>query len=153
MDLIKIFNRLEKLPKGKALFSKAVCLKAPYFATISPTFETLQHGLVKVSMPKRRSILNHLNTVHAIAMCNLAEIAGGIMTDVSVDKNARWIPAGMTVKYLKKATSDLYAIADGRQLDWTTRGELIVPVAIFDTDNIQVFSAEITMKISDKIKG
>ena len=36
------------------------------------------------------------------AMCNMAELAGGLMTDVSIPQGSRWIPSGMTVKYLKK---------------------------------------------------
>jgi len=32
----------------------------------------------------------------------MAELAGGLMTDVSIPKGARWIPAGMTVAYVKK---------------------------------------------------
>lgn len=145
-----MFNRLRKLPAGKALFSKAVCMKAPYFSTIHPRFEVVEPRFVKVFMPKRHSILNHLGTVHAIAMCNLAELAGGLMTDISIEKNARWIPSGMTVKYLKKATTDLYGIADGRAIDWSKRGDFVVPVQVFNQGNELVFTAEITMKVSNK---
>ncbi|WP_269431109.1 DUF4442 domain-containing protein [Photobacterium gaetbulicola] len=41
---------------------------------------------------------NHLNAVHAIAMFNMAELAGGMMTDVSIPVNSRWIPVGMMVE-------------------------------------------------------
>jgi uncharacterized protein (TIGR00369 family) len=150
MNLVQLFSRLQKLPAGKAIFSKAVCVKAPYFSTIHPRFEAVKPQFVKVSMPKRHSILNHLGTVHAIAMCNLAELAGGVMTDVSIEKNARWIPSGMTVKYLKKATTDLYGIADGRAIDWSKRGDFVVPVQVFNQQDELVFSAEITMKVSNK---
>lgn len=153
MDLVQLFARLQKIPAGKTLFSKAVCLKAPYFSTISPTFEEVRPGYVRISMPKRHAVLNHLKTVHAIAMCNMAELAGGVMTDVSIEKSARWIPSGMTVKYVKKATTDLYAVADGRQLDWSKRGEFIIPVEVFDTNDELVFTAHITMYVSDKKKA
>lgn len=150
MDLVALFDRMKKIPAGKALFTKAVCLKAPYFSSISPRFEDVRPGYVKVFMPKRHAVLNHLNTVHAIAMCNMAELAGGVMTDVTVPKSARWIPSGMTVKYLKKATTDLVAIADGSHLDWSKRGEFVVPVKVFNTSNELVFSADISMYVSDK---
>ena len=55
-----------------------------------------------VFMKKRRAVTNHLKTVHAIAMCNMAELAGGLMTEVSLPQGKRWIPSGMTVKYLKR---------------------------------------------------
>ena len=40
-------------------------------------------------------------------MCNMAELAAGTMTDVTVPGNYRWIPKGMTVEYLAKAETDL----------------------------------------------
>lgn len=150
MDLAQLFAKMQKMPAGKKLFSKAVCLKAPYFSTIAPTFEELRPGYARVRMPKRHAVLNHLGTVHAIAMCNLAELVGGTMTDVSVEKNARWIPAGMTVKYVKKATTDLYGIASGQHLDWSKRGEFVVPVEVFNDQDELVFTAHITMHVSDK---
>ena len=150
MNLVALFERMKKVPAGKALFSKAVCLKAPYFSSISPRFEEVKPAYVKVFMPKRHAVLNHLSTVPAIAMCNMAELAGGVMTDITVPKSARWIPSGMTVKYVKKATTDLVAIADGSHLDWSKRGEFVVPVRIFNTSNELVFTADITMYVSDK---
>jgi hypothetical protein len=80
----------------------------------------------------------------------MAELAGGLMTEVSLPKNKRWIPSGMTVKYLKKATTNLTAIADGNELDWNTDGEIEVPVSITDDNNELVFSAEIKMNIKTK---
>jgi len=100
-------------------------------------------------MKKRRAVTNHLKTVHAVAMCNMAELAGGLMTEVSLPQGKRWIPSGMTVKYLKKAKSNLIAIADGNELDWDKEGEVIVPVGITDDNNELVFSAEIKMNIKN----
>jgi hypothetical protein len=71
------------------------------------------------------------------------------MTEVSLPQGKRWIPSGMTVKYLKKAKSNLIAIADGNELDWDREGEVIVPVGITDDNNELVFSAEIKMNIKN----
>ncbi|WP_267900004.1 DUF4442 domain-containing protein [Photobacterium chitinilyticum] len=45
--------------------------------------------------------------MHTVAMCNMAELAGRIMTDVSVAVKSRWLPVGMTMEYLKKATNTI----------------------------------------------
>ena len=100
-----------------------------------------------VFMKKRRAVTNHLKTVHAIAMCNMAELAGGLMTEVSLPQGKRWIPSGMTVKYLKKAKTNLTATAYGNELDWNRDGEVEVPVRITDDNNELVFSAAIKMNI------
>lgn len=147
MNALNMYNKMSKLPAGNWLFSKALCVVAPYFGSIKPRFDELRPNYCQVSIKKRRSVQNHIGTVHAIAMCNMAELAGGTMTDVSIPKKARWIPAGMTVKYVKKAKTDLIAIADGSDLDWTVNGDVIVPVIVKDTQGEIVFTADITMNV------
>ena len=147
MKTVDIFNGLNRLPGGSRVFSFVLGFTAPYFSSIAPHVSDLKPGFVKVEMKKRRKVTNHIGTVHAIAMCNMAELAGGLMTDVSIPKGARWIPAGMTVKYEKKATTDLTAIANGQAIDWTQEGDVVVPVMIHDKQAHQVFSADITMNI------
>lgn len=39
---LKIWKSLENKPAGKYLFSKLLCLKAPYFGSISPLFKDLK---------------------------------------------------------------------------------------------------------------
>ena len=48
-------------------------------------------------------------------MCNMAELAAGIMSEATVPASHRWIPKGMTVEYLKKAGTDLRAVAAWRR--------------------------------------
>lgn len=147
MNALKAFNFARRFPAGLWLFSRAVCWTAPYFASIRPQIRVLQPGRAEVAMKKRRAVQNHLQTVHAIAMCNMAELAGGMCTDVSIPRGSRWIPAGMTVEYLKKAKTDLVAVADGQHIDWTTTGEVRVPVEVRDTSTQLVFRAEIRMNL------
>jgi acyl-coenzyme A thioesterase PaaI-like protein len=147
MNILKMYEKLKGLPAGNRLFSIAVCRTAPYFSSISPLVEDLRPGYARISIKKRRSVENHLKTVHAIAMCNMAELAGGLMTDVSVPKGARWIPAGMTVEYLKKAKTDLIAEAHGTAIDWSVTGNIVVPVDVKDTYGDIVFTARISMNV------
>lgn len=147
MNTLKMYNIAKKLPAGTFLFSKGVCFVAPYFGSIKPRFDELKPNYCQVSIKKRRSVQNHFKTVHAIAMCNMAELAGGMMTDVSIPAKSRWIPAGMTVKYVKKAKTNLTAIADGSQIDWTTDGNIVVPVVVQDIQGETVFTADITMNL------
>lgn len=149
---LKVWKALENKPAGKWTFSKMLCLKAPYFSSISPLFEQLQPGRCMIKMKKQRAVLNHLGTVHAIAMCNMAELAGGTMTDATVPSTHRWIPKGMNVEYLKKAKTDLTAIATPAQTNvvWTDSNEYLVHVEISDQAQDIVFRAVITMQVSKK---
>lgn len=132
---------------GRSAFSNMACQMAPYFGTINPEITVLAPGRSEVKVPFRKEITNHLASVHAIALCNAAELAGGMMTEVSIPSGARWIPKGMIVEYLAKAKTSIHAIADGSDIDWQTSGDKIVPVEIFDEGGVKVFTARITMNV------
>lgn len=132
---------------GSSAFTNMVCQMAPYFSTISPEISELRPTYAVVTVPFRKEITNHLSSVHAIALCNAAELAGGMMTDASVPEGAKWIPKGMTVEYLAKAKSNIRAVADGSTIDWSKAGEKVVPVDIFDEGDVKVFTAQITMAV------
>lgn len=132
---------------GPAALSTMICQMAPYFSTITPVITELSPGHAVVNVPFRKEITNHLASVHAIALCNAAELAGGMMTDVTIPDGGKWIPKGMTVEYLAKAKSNIRAVADGSAIDWTSAGDKIVPVDVFDEGGVKVFTARITMNV------
>jgi acyl-coenzyme A thioesterase PaaI-like protein len=153
---LALWDRLTRLPFGKWLVSRFATFKAPYFASISPRIVELRPGRCEVRMKKRRRVTNHLGTVHAIAMCNMAELAAGTMLEATLPPSHRWIPKGMTVEYLKKAASDLRAVAALEPLPdfsgpaFVAPRELPVPVSVTDTADAVVCRAVITMHISPR---
>ena len=148
---LSMWQRLSAKPAGKWAFSRLVCWKAPYFASIRPRFQALRPGYCSITIKKRRAVQNHIGTVHAIAMCNLAELAAGTMTDVTVPGDYRWIPKGMTVEYLARAETDLVAVAEIEPLpQFESSVELPVTVDVTDIRNQRVFRAVITMWVSEK---
>ncbi|MBO0852843.1 MAG: DUF4442 domain-containing protein [Nocardia sp.] len=152
-DVLSLWNNAKGLPFGKKLFSTGLCWKAPYFGSISPEFEELAPGRAVVTFGNSRKVHNHLGTVHAIACCNAAELAAGTMTEVSIPSSHRWIPVGMTVQYLRKATTDLRAVAEAALPDDTASSggfDWTIPVRIVDTHGVEVVHADITMRVSEK---
>lgn len=147
-----MWQRFEKLPFGKAIFSRAICWKAPYFASISPRFQELRSGYARVTMRKRRAVTNHIGTVHAIAMCNLAEIAAGTMMEACLPATMRWLPKGMQVEYLAKAETDVEAVARVHDLAEGAARDVPVRVDVKDRAGVVVCRATITMWISPRKK-
>lgn len=146
---LSAWQRLSGLPGGKWLFSRIVCWRAPYFGTIRPRFIDFEPGRAVVHMCKRRRVQNHIGTVHAIAMCNLAELAAGTMIDASIPATHRWIPKGMTVEYRAKAKTDVQAVATLRpDQSFGDSEDVPVDVAIRDRDREDVVHAVITMRVS-----
>ena len=150
-NTLALWDKFSSKAGGKWAFSQLLCLKAPYFGSIKPVLEELRPEYCQLRIVKRRRVMNHIGTVHAIAMCNMAELAGGTMAEVTVPSTHRWIPKGMTVEYLKKATTDLRAFAvPVAPSDWSTAGEYQVQVVVQDDKEEAVFRALITMWVSPK---
>jgi acyl-coenzyme A thioesterase PaaI-like protein len=151
LSVPSLWNAFSQVRGGKTLFTRAICLKAPYFGTIEPHIEELRTGYCEVHIKDRRAVHNHLGTVHAIAMCNMAELAGGMATEVSVPPDARWIPVGMTVEYLHKARGNLRAIATLDPIPPHGDGvDVRANVDVLDPFDQAVMRAAITMRISPK---
>jgi uncharacterized protein (TIGR00369 family) len=144
------WRKLEGKPLGKMLFSRAICFKAPYFATISPRFEELRPGYARVSMKKRRAVTNHIGTVHAIAMCNLAELAAGTLTEISIPASMRWLPKGMAVEYLKKSRGGIHAVATLPEVAEGAGRDVPATVEMKDDAGELVCRATITMWVSPR---
>ncbi len=148
---LQIWRRLSAWPFGKWLFTRVVCWKAPYFGSIRPRIVELRPGYGEVGIRKRRAVLNHIGTVHAIAICNMAELAAGTMTDATIPATHRWIPKGMTVEYLGKAGTDLKAMAVIDPIpDFGKAMDMPVGVSVADEAGQIVFRAVITMWVSPK---
>ena len=152
--ILPLFRRLSSKPGGKWLFSRLVCLKAPYFASIAPRMELLEPGRAVATLRHRRAVTNHLGTVHAIALCNLAEFTGGLACDLSIPASMRWIPRGMTVEYLKKAVGSMRATATPAfaPRDAAEGYELPFEVVVENPQGEAVFKASIAMWVSPRSK-
>jgi hypothetical protein len=85
-------------------------------------------------------------------MCNLAELVGGMVTEVSLPDTMRWIPKGMTVQYLKKAMGTIRAVATPSipVVHADSGYELPVDVVLTDAAGDAVFKATISMWMSPK---
>ena len=97
------WDRLSGLPGGKYLFSKVVGRAAPYTGNIDGRVVELRRGYAKVQMADAPGLRNHLSSVHAVALVNLAELTGNIAVAYSLPDDARFIVAGLSIDYTKKA--------------------------------------------------
>ncbi len=105
------WQALQKLPFGKALFSKLMGWIIPYTGSISPSVQTLEPGYAEVQLKDRRKVRNHLRSVHAIALANIGEFCCGLALFSRSPSNAQAILVDLQVNYLKKARGLLTASA------------------------------------------
>lgn len=146
---LRLYKKTLKWPFGKHIFSATAARMAPYFSSISPLVEELKPGYCEVLIKKRGRLLNHIGTVHVIAIANGLEMAMGFMAEASIPKNLRWIPKGMELKYVGKAGSDIRCFARLEPNEWRA-GDLPIAVEALDINNQVVVQGTIHLWITEK---
>lgn len=141
-------KRLPSNVLGNTLFSLGMVAKVPYFGTVLPLVQEMRPGYCRVTSPNWFGVHNHLGTFHAIAACNLAEAAMGMLMEATTPTTHRWIPKAMNVQYLTKAKTRLTAHADlVEPIDFDTlteRRDVVISVRVCDTSGAEVVHADIT---------
>nr|WP_090279296.1 hotdog fold domain-containing protein [Mycolicibacterium komanii]CRL75146.1 thioesterase [Mycolicibacterium komanii] len=149
----RVWQRLAGIPGGTWAFSAAAIARVPYFASITPHVVRMEPGFAEVSVPNWFFVHNHLHTVHAIASCNAAEMAMGMLMEATVPDSHRWIPKAMSVAYLEKATTSLRAQARLAPPDFaalTEGADVVVPVSVVDRAGAEVVHADITCWVTPR---
>ena len=120
------WTRFRDLPGGPWLFSRIFGFAIPYSGSVSPRIHVLQPGRAVISMRDRRGVRNHLTSIHAVALTNLAEMTTGLALGYGLPDGMRTILVRVECEFLKKARGTITAACDAPVFPGVVEKEVLV---------------------------
>jgi len=145
------WNRLERVPGGKLLYSRMVGRLAPYTGSMGAAVKELSDGYSRITLRDRRAVRNHLSCIHAVALANLVEMTGNLALGYSLPDDARFIVAGMSLDYLKKARGTITGECRTPPIESSVKREYEVAVTLKDESGDVVVEGKLRTLVGPKL--
>lgn len=144
------WDKLSRVPGGTRAFSRLVGFMAPYTGSMGAHVVELAQDRSRVELKDRAAVRNHLRCVHAIALANLAELTANVTVAYSLPDDARFIVAGLSIAYVKKARGTIVGSCDVHVPQDSAKCEIEVPVVMRDRNGEIVATAMLRTLIGPK---
>jgi acyl-coenzyme A thioesterase PaaI-like protein len=144
---LALWRRLQPLPGGEWLFARIFAYTVPYSGSTKPRIRVLEPGHAEVEIPDRRANRQHLGSVHAIALMNVAEMASGLAMMAGLPDTVRGIVTSLTMTYHKKARGTIRAVSRVTVPTVTEDRDFDVTAECVDPDGTVVATATVRWRL------
>ncbi len=148
--LLALWRRLGGSAAGRWLFAQLIRLGVPYSGSIGARVMAVAPGKSVVTLRDRRRVRNHLQSVHAVALANLAELSSGLAMLAALDPGVRGIPVAITIRYHRKARGLLTATGSASPPDVREPVTAIAHADIHDGRGELVADADVTWQLDTR---
>lgn len=119
----------------------------PYSGSVRPRIRVLEPGHAEVEIPDCRANRQHLGSLHAIALLNVAEQASGLAVLAGLPPGIRGIVTQISMQYLKKARGTIRAVSKVAVPTVTTDTEVEVEAECIDRQGDVVARARVRWRL------
>lgn len=144
------WDTLTRVPGGKLVFSRIIGRAARYTGSIRARITELAPQRSIVEMDDSPLVRNHLHSVHAIALANLAELAGNLALSYTLPPDGRFIVAGLSMEYVKKARGRITAEGISPEITTSERKNYDVQVIMRDASGEVVAKCTLNTLVGPK---
>lgn len=152
-QLRDMWSKLGGSAPGRWLFSRAFGYMVPYTGSVGAMVEELRPGYARLTLNDRRGVRNHLRSIHAVALTNLAEATSGLAMNVGLPDNARAIVVKLSITFVKKARGKLTSECNAGIPDISHEHETTVTAAIKDEAGDVVAIASVVWRVGPDPKS
>ena len=145
--LLALWRRLSAYPGGEWLFAKVFARTVPYSGSVKPRIKVLEPGHAEVEIPDIRANRQHLGSVHAIALMNVAEMASGLAMMAGLPEGVRGIVTTLSMTYHKKARGTIRAVSRVTVPQVTQDQDFDVLAECFDPSGTCVATGRVTWRL------
>lgn len=146
-DIRSLWDRVSPLPGGRRIFSFLLGRIVPYTGSIRPRVLELTASGARIELRDRRAVRNHLRSIHAIALANIAELTSGLPLAYAVMPAGRTILLSLTVDFVKKARGTLTATSSFVAPSAERESDIEIPVEVRDESNDVVARARARWRV------
>ncbi|MGD9899930.1 MAG: DUF4442 domain-containing protein [Calditrichaceae bacterium] len=147
---LKYWNHFSNLPFGKRIFSHLIGFYVPYTGSMGAVVKNISPGKSEIQLKERRKVRNHLQSVHAIALANLAEFAGNLALVSAMPDDARFIVKSFSIDYIKKARGIITAECSCPTLESNEKSEQHLQIHLKNRDGEIVTTATMVSMVGPK---
>jgi uncharacterized protein (TIGR00369 family) len=134
------------------LFSRLIGFAVPYSGSIGARATFLEPGRATVTLRDQRAVRNHLGSVHAVALVNLAELSSGMAMLAALEPGARGIVTGIRIHYHRKARGQLTATGTAAPPTVVEPTEALAHAEVRDATGEVVAEATVTWRLDRRPK-
>lgn len=145
--LLSLWRRLKSWPAGEWIFARIFSYTVPYSGSVRPRIRVLEPGHAAVEIPDIRANRQHLGSVHAIALMNVAEMASGLAMMAGLPPTIRGIVTSLQMTYHKKARGTIRAVSRVTVPNVTTDQDFEVIAECFDPSGTLVATGRVTWRL------
>ncbi|PNK61126.1 DUF4442 domain-containing protein [Psychrobacter sp. FDAARGOS_221] len=136
----KILSAVQLLPESAQSFvlTKTFSKIVPYVGTTGLVYEQVTPNKLVVSLDNKKSVQNHIGSVHAVAVTLLAETATGFILGVNLPSDRILLVKSYEINFyrpIKKGQIAAIATLTDEQRQYildTPKGEMVIPCVIED---------------------